>query len=315
MTVKNLYLHIGRGKTGTTAIQSFLSANRTALGEQGLHYVLADDAERGVGHQNFAKSFVEKPPPYMAMPANPEQIREAVADELVQVRNPSALLSSENFSLANVEEVAVFFARRLSTAAIKVIFFARSQDELAESQYNQLIKLGLCDKTFYDYIETELDEMDYPSLLAPWATHFGKENVIARVYDASRATVIDDFLACLDLSGSSSCFKTVPQSAANESVGYLALRIFRLLNELDLPQRRKVYPLLAAAIKSGDLPALFFDSTQASAFRERFRASNQAFIREYLGGAGDDVGGRKYSAAERDRIYALIRKLDRASHV
>ncbi|PWJ12918.1 hypothetical protein [Jannaschia seohaensis] len=35
---KNLFVHIGHGKTGTSAIQSMLAANRTVLGENGVQY-------------------------------------------------------------------------------------------------------------------------------------------------------------------------------------------------------------------------------------------------------------------------------------
>ena len=35
---KKLYLHIGMGKTGTTALQDFFAHNRQALGEMGISY-------------------------------------------------------------------------------------------------------------------------------------------------------------------------------------------------------------------------------------------------------------------------------------
>lgn len=309
MRVKNLYLHIGRGKTGTTAIQSFLSSNREILRQHGLHYVLADDAGRGLGHQNFAKSFIDKPPYYMKMPVRPERFQEAVAEELLRATESNVLLSSENLTLANVEKLADFFIAILGSVTIKIIFFARSQDELAESQYNQMIKLAVCKKTFDEYIETELDELDFFALLSPWAQRFGKSNMITRVYDGSRATVIDDFLTCLDLPSQFTSFASAQDSSSNESVGYLALEIFRVLNAFDFPRKGGVYALLNQAIKAVDLPPLFFNAQQARAFRDRFRASNEFFIQEYLGRRGDDLGGRKYSDAERDKIYASIQKV------
>lgn len=307
--MQDLYLHIGRGKTGTTAIQRFMSTHRAELRAHGLHYVEADDAAQ-MGQQNFTKSFIHHPPSYMEMPAHLERSREAVRTELVSVALPHCLLSSENFTLADIPELADFLARSLGSATtIKVIFFARSQDELAESQYNQMVKLALCDKTFEDYIETELDELDFAALLAPWAARFGKENIIARVYDGTESAVVDHFLACLPISFSTNSGRQQEASSSNSSVGYLALQLFRILNRFEFPSQRALYRQLNETIKPMDLPPLFFNSADARAFRERFRSSNEVFIREYLAGQGDDLGGRKYSDAERDRIYNEIQKL------
>ena len=310
--MQNLYLHIGRGKTGTTAIQRFLSAHREGLRAQGLHYVEADDTAQ-MGHQDFAKSFIHRAPSYMKMPAHPERSRAAVRAELVSSASPNGLLSSENFTLADIPELADFFARSLGGAKIKIIFFARSQDELAESQYNQMVKLALCAKTFEEYIATELDELDFPALLDPWAAHFGKDNIIARVYDGTESNVIQDFLGCLPLSFVADAGPDEEAPSSNPSVGYLALQIFRVLNRFEFPAQRALYEQLNETVKPIDLPPLFFNSAEARAFRDRFRSSNQFFIREYQGGRGDDLGGRKYSDAERDRIYHQIQKLRQSS--
>lgn len=307
MPIKQLYLHIGRGKTGTTAIQRFLSVHRAELLAAGLHYLEADEAAR-MGHQNFAKSFICHPPPYMEMPPHLERARDEVRAELVASTAPHALLSSENLTLADIPALASFCRDAVDTARIKIIFFARSQDELVESQYNQMIKLALCQKTFSEYLDSELEELDFAALLAPWSAEFGKENIIARVFD-SACDSIRDFLSCLPLPAD---FATQPETdaaSANASVGHLALQAFRALNAYEFQQQRRLYQRLNEIIRPHDQPALFFDSGQARAFRERFRTSNEQFLREYLDRAGSDLGGRKYSDAERDRISAEIRKL------
>jgi hypothetical protein len=306
--IKNLYLHIGRGKTGSTAIQRFLSVHRAELLAVGMHYVAAGDVAR-MGHQSFAKSFIRQPPPYMEMPAHAERAREEVREELTGSGSPNALLSSENLTLAEIGELAHFCREAAPAARVRIIFFARSQDELVESQYNQMIKLALCRKTFADYLESDLDELDFSALLAPWAAQFGKENIIAQVFDAAGERVLDDFLRCLPLPAKFAIEPERDAASSNSSVGYLALRIFRTLNEFEFPEQRRFYQRLNEIILPFDQPALFFDSRQARAFRDRFRASNEWFLREYLGREGSDLGGRKYSDGERDRICAAIRNL------
>lgn len=308
MAVKNVYLHIGRGKTGTTAIQSFLSVNREVLLTHDIHYVLADSASWGRGHHGFAKSFIDQPPAYMEALGDAERARAAVREELLQVGAETVLLSSENLTMANIEKLALFCEGLFAAATIRIIFFARSQDELAESQYNQMIKAALTEKTFAEFVANEVDELDFAQLLAPWARRFGRENIITRVFDAE-GDVIADFLGCLGLAEPLVGAVPALELSGNASPGFLALEIFRTLNKYYFPQRQGFYLQLNQTIKPIDQPSLFFTAAQARAFRDQFRSSNQAFSRDYLGGERDDLGGRKYSDAERDRIIATIRVL------
>ena len=48
-----------------------------------------------------------------------------------------------------------------------------------------MVKLALCKKTFAEYVSSELEELDFTALLAPWSAQFGKENIITRVFDAA----------------------------------------------------------------------------------------------------------------------------------
>ena len=235
--VKRLYLHIGRGKTGTTAIQVFLSRNRAALQSRGVDYVHARDADRGGGHQRFAKSLVTDPPDFMKLPRKPEAARAAIAAEVAGSQAPSVLLSSENLTLVDPTLLATF-AEECGIEDVRVIFFGRSQDEVAESQYNQLVKLWRVQMPFAEYLATEMGEVDYSALLEPWADTFGPERIIARVYDAGSESVIDDFLSCLPLRDRGDPFDRT-RSDENESVGFLALEVYRKLNGFELERKER----------------------------------------------------------------------------
>lgn len=139
--LKTLYLHIGRGKTGTTAQQAYLGHNRDALLAAGIDYLLTGDRRRGVGHQEFAKSFIADPPGYMIPAANPQEIRAETAAEIRASTAPTLLLSSENFPLVDLDALKAWIGAVGVDLQVKVIFFVRSQDELAESEYNQIVKL------------------------------------------------------------------------------------------------------------------------------------------------------------------------------
>ena len=59
---QTIYLHIGRGKTGTTAIQHRFGLCRDALADIGVFYPAATGGARGVGHDIFGKMMAPSSP-------------------------------------------------------------------------------------------------------------------------------------------------------------------------------------------------------------------------------------------------------------
>jgi len=309
MPIKTLILHIGRAKTGTSTIQKFLAENRNALRTRGVHYLAAGRTPRQ-GQKEFANTFVDRPPSFMPIPADPGAVRSAVAAEIAASDAPHLLLSSENFSGGNVRELRAFFASLLPAASVQVIFFARSQDELAESEYNQFVRAAGYTGSFDDYIQDGPGEMDFAAVLAPWVEAFGRESIVARVYDASARNVVEDFLRCLPLAEGEAGLLHDAGEASNDSAGYLATCAFKALNAVPTEFRKKpVFQALRGALSPFDRPALYFDAVEARAFRDRYRESNRIFIRDHLGGTGHELGGRRYTDAERDAIRIAIRRL------
>jgi hypothetical protein len=307
--MRTLYLHIGRGKTGTSSIQRFLAANRERLLAEGCHYVRAGDLAGDRGHKPFAYGFIDEPPSYLREPGGVEQALAEVATEIGASSAPCVLLSSENFTLCNPERLRAFFEAKAPDLGVKVVFFARSQDELVESQYNQLVKTAGMRLSFAEYLDSGPEELDFSELLRPWAKVFGSENIIARVYDASSDQVLDQFLACLPLRSFGPLPGRAPEETVNAQVGYLCAETYRVLNGHELGSRKTAYRAIHELLRANDLPALYFDAAEARAYRERFAATNAAFIRNYLGGSGADLGGRRYPDEERDRIRAAIKRM------
>jgi hypothetical protein len=299
-----LILHIGRGKTGTTSLQRALTAHRKALQSQGVHYVQADD--NGGGHQNFAKSFIVTRPSYMKMPVDPIGVRALVRAEIREVEQDTILLSSENFTLASLPELKKFIAELPQITAVKIVLFVRSQDELAESQYNQMIKLGRVASSFHDYILREMDETDFHALASPWADAFGEENLTARVYNANSQHLWPTFLSALGIPPAQVPAQTAVLANRNESVGYIALGVMRLLNGIDFPDRARIYNNISTLLHILDFPALLFNAVDARRYRERFAASNLAFSQRFLGVPLADLGGRRYDDVEREAIRMAI---------
>ena len=305
-----VYLHIGRGKTGTTAIQLALSSMRQLLAEHDIHYVLADDEASGSGHQRFAKGFIASPPSYMTMPGRIEEMRAAVRNEIVTSSAGKILISSENFTLADIAGLREFLFAIPSVDDVQIIFFVRSQDELAESQYNQFVKLKEMTSTFGDFLNRGMDEVDFDAMATQWADVFGEESMICRVFDAASNNVVAQFLECID--PTVDWLPKVPpvdRARDNESVGYFALNLLWLLNRIGAKPGASEAKALGEVFKNVDLPPLLFDTDAAAAYRETFFASNERFSSRFLGTPIQDLGGRRYSDDERTDIRNRIKAM------
>ncbi len=311
--MKTIYLHIGRGKTGTTALQHFLSANREALLAAGVDYLLTGDGGHGRGHQAFAKSFIVAPPGYMDMPDGLAELRQRTGQEICDSLAPAVLLSSENFPLVDIPALVAWLANLPIKARVKIIFFARSQDELAESEYNQMVKLKREARPFAVYADA-LEGADYAAECDAWAAVFGADAITARVYDAARDTIVSDFLGCLPLPADTindlgTARTNAPMAVANRSLGARALQVLLMLNAITFEDRKAVQGTLLAALGPEDIPAVLMDAHTAAGYRARFSASNARFLRRYLGREGSDLGGRRFEDATRDRLHAQVRAL------
>jgi len=305
-----LYLHIGRGKTGTTLIQYNLSQVRADLLAQGVLYVKAGD-HGGQGHQQLAKSFIQNVPEYMIPAQRPDQIRRKTAREIRRSSAHHYILSSENFCLADPYNVSAFFENLNQNFQLRVIFFVRSQDEVAESEYNQVIKVANATCSFRTYIEEKLEGCNYDIVAQNWADCIGPENVFCDVYNGAVDDIWSKFSSIIPEIDSSKLTQPVrPRDAIrNRSMGMKATVLLRKLNALNISNRDRVYEEIRSQLAEDDLPALFFSSAEAKKFRNAFEKSNRAFSKQFLKREVPDLGGRRYSDSERDNIVDQIKQL------
>ncbi len=236
-------------------------------------------------------------------------MRRKVIDEICSSSADAIVISSENFAIADIAEVSNFFKRLPGDFIVKVVFFARSQDEVAESEYNQVVKLKRETRPFAEYIRDGLNGCDYMAVISEWERYFGLQNIICRIYDGSARNVVDQFLGCIPeiRADQISPFSDSGLAGApNASIGTRALTAVRILNGIELNNRDHLYKEIFAQLVDSDLPALLFDSAQAREFRATFADCNRAFTGRFIGDSRADLGGRRYSDEIRDRIRKAI---------
>lgn len=211
--MSTILLHIGRHKSGTTALQNAFYSNREALAAAGVTYPL--QGLRFVAHHPVAEA--------VHLHANRQSdfmhdalIREFRA-EIDHAQTPWILVSSEGFQRCQPTDVERLF----SDHRVKVIVYLRDQISYLQSAYLQEVHADAFQGTIEEFAATHYDA-DYENFLASWAQVFGEAQVLVRIFTAEHlrdGDVVRDFLSDVlpSMVGSSIPYNLPPDSAASRN--------------------------------------------------------------------------------------------------
>lgn len=174
---QTLILHIGMGKTGTTAIQESLWRNRHYLLANGYRYPSA--ACISCAHHLISPhrptllvdngwEFLD-PPRWL-----PKVLREA---------DRKVLMSTELIFWAEPEAIASFCEEVSQAFRLRVCAYLRRQDLAIMAGYNQRVKVGQQVRPLSDELPDLVERYNYQQLLRPWSEALGKENVSVFPYE------------------------------------------------------------------------------------------------------------------------------------
>ncbi len=220
-----IYWHIGTPKTGTSAIQAFLTLNTNTLIKNGYDFPNPPDIQNGQAFQTSGGNgiFIGR------LIANGDEDKlQSLCEECIK-RKRNSIYSAEylteaiflNFELAK---------RIIKKYNIKIIIYVRKQDELLTSLYNQGIKNHGINFEFkhneekhryYKCIENLMDNVD-------------KGNLIIKPYDKAQfkdANIYSDFLSCLGLELNKSYI--YPEEIVNPSLTIDTLEFKKSLNMVE----------------------------------------------------------------------------------
>lgn len=190
-----LFIHIGIGKTGTTAIQDFFFSHRVVLGKAGLTYPEA--GLRGTGHHALAELGATQ------LSQTIESNFFLIAEQLQNNQECSILISSENFCFMNpsyIHQMAEIFKEQ----HVKILFYVRTQVRLVESTYLQFQKFGHDYKgNIGSFFLQNRTAWDFNIRIAPWVNSFGEQAIMPRLFDKRiiGKDVRADFLSLLGIRG------------------------------------------------------------------------------------------------------------------
>lgn len=189
---KKLFLHIGTGKTGTSAIQKYLYENEAILNDYNFTYCKTGIVENN--HHLLCRNYGRKD----------EIIQEDISNNLVYLNEEiriskfkNHIISSEYFPGLFPEEIAEL-SKKIEAEIIPVLYIRR-QDLLVESWYAQLVKAhrvrypikGLCE----DLVNKNV--LNYELLIKNWQSINTSESIIVRAFQKEKlykGSVVNDFL-------------------------------------------------------------------------------------------------------------------------
>ncbi len=189
--MNKLYLHIGMGKTGTSAIQYFLYENRERLLKQNIHYPITE------GY------FIDKDNDVTSGNAD-VIINHILNEEYDEIFEYIELLLKDNNVLISSELLVYYFGKNIDLFYdivekfnATVILYIRKQDEFFNSLVNQWTKLKFLTNT--DCLKDVHENYFYVMKII---NNIDNEKLIVRPYDKTQfkdGNLIMDFLDCLGL--------------------------------------------------------------------------------------------------------------------
>ena len=294
-------VHIGAGKTGSTAIQYFLAHNAEALRRLGFSYPVVSAASTradGANHNRLA---------YELLDPQPAAAERAMARALVRsaAESPVTLLSAEVLYMrpfeAECASAAAYltaknaaldrlFAMLAPFEQIEILCYVRRHDRWIESIYNERIKTGRERGTSFAEFAKRYGRSHYRPQLEAWTQ---RAKVSVRPYEAAargEAGLIGDFRRAVEIGAD---LPEAPASlrSVNPGLGRDFVEFARLAARLPLDRRQRARLATAlVAISARELAArpepqgwrLFFTFDERRAFLDKFAGDDSEVTRQFL---------------------------------
>lgn len=288
MTKKTLLLHIGMGKTGTTALQEFFWANREVLAEHDVCYP-------EIGSQSAAHHLISPSPLQDLVDIGWKFLSPKDWIEQVQALPQSRILMSSELMFSTApKDVATFLDAVRDAFEVKIIAYLRRPDNAIMAAFNQQAKAGTQIRGIDAVLKARMQNFAYLDVLKHWDA--GVAAMIVRPYERKQlkdGDIIADFLSHILGIESLDGF-TIParEENANPRFATLALDFKVMINNLipDTTASSKFNaPLIAySEAQDADTQAVFRDQDtltfeQRAKIIEYFREQNAYIASHYLG--------------------------------
>lgn len=325
--MKSLLVHIGTGKTGSTAIQRALNSAASALQEQGIHYwgLNLEGCHKVNQTYQWQKESGTPVLQQLSVTEAKQQLRKALDLTLASL-NDNELAIWSNESIAERPDAYIPAIKEASEAAsvnLTIVCYVRSHRSFANSAYKQW---GIKHKTyqgrilsFQDWVRSRISFLSYGRQVAMWDATFGNRMRLFN-YDAI-TDVVEHFSGLIPTPKP----LELPSQRANKSPGEALLALFALYNNQnnspvgptaiqDLQQR---YQLIKSNHKIIDLADLFPSSERLSEAEELLKEDSDLVNRllrqhgqpELNAKAGSDKAERLTTDSIQSSLLSMLLKM------
>lgn len=295
--MSNLYIHIGTHKTGTTTIQKTLYKNQTLLKAHGIeypdytligkksHYAHFGIANALAGlHDKLSKSDAQN---FFCA------VRELAKSRIVFLSAESLYRHYNEAHIRKPASVEDYWERRHYfinelfnlTGPAQIVLVLRSQADLAQSLYQERIKVTRYTGTFKRFLGESWHYFDYLKQYEMWAGVYGRHIHVIPFAKISGPSIAKKLLNTLALAPG----RLRPSERANESLRPEWVKVKRILNGSSFSREQLdafVKVMLRNSSQLHASPKHYFDNYEhARDFQGKFVEANNAL--SHL--AGDDL--------------------------
>lgn len=287
---RKLFLHIGRPKVGSTALQTLLHDNRELLARRGVLYPESPMLKKG--SHKLALVFQRQLRDARTVEScSPSDVYDALHAEVERRGLPRVVVSTENMFLVDPSRVVPLLTARYD---VTVVCYLRRQDRVLVSSLVQEIKEDQVAPNFdidsYAQAPKRLEYLDYALILGRWAKAFGRANIVVRILEPSQlqGSLQEDFLRVLQVSAEGF---SIPEARQNSSLARDALEFIRMINgtvDVGIMSKSQLHQFVLAASEQNGADGAFSPDALVpprvrQALLDRFRDSNAVVAREYMG--------------------------------
>jgi len=280
--MKEIIIHIGRHKTGTTSLQHFLALNDNILVNQcNLLYPESGRDQRLLNHHPI--------------------FRDVVVDdgEINMKLVKSILLEAEDKGVSRILLSSEILSRRTVTASqlirirdafkdcqISIVVYLRRQDKFLQSAYAERVKRGFVASP--DTIHDIDAALNYYKFIDKYADVYPPNTITVKSFEAAvKANLYSDFLSIFNINLSSDF--QIPKKSSNERWPWLYIETIRYANSMKSVRKILTHHwIVGAAIKLNQMLPHMLDNPKPLSVEDsrrimkKYYESNKAVAQKYL---------------------------------